>query len=532
MLQTKFNMIPKDLTFGTDGRERLISGIEKISRAVKSTLGPLGKTVLIESPNHTRGMTITKDGVTVAKSIDLEDPVENLAIQMVKDAADRTAVSAGDGTTTNIILTEAIVKNGIKALEGVNSSTEVIRAINSITDGIIEDLDKRSIPVNGDMLRSVATVSCNNDADLGELISEVYTKAGADGHVTVENSQTDETFFDVTDGVKIDRGYTSKMFVNNQKNDECILDDVYILATDLEISSIMSIENILKPIIQKNKKLLIIGNCTTNVINTLSLNVVKNKLNMCNIIPPQFGYKTKELMSDIAVSVGAKYFSEATGDDLSLIQMSDLGHAKKVIVGADSSVIIKDDDMDTSAIDKRIQELREAQKIAAKVSDTEFIRERIASLTGGVGVIYVGGNSDVEQKEKYDRVEDAVCAVRSSIEEGVLPGGGVSLRDQVVRLGAMDVGGDTAIAVEILMNSLLEPTMQLYANGDLSPMLEFEDGIGINIKTMEEGNMIDMGIIDPAKVTKNALRNAVSIATTILSTNAIVTLKRADETNK
>lgn len=532
MRQTKFNMIPKDLTFGTDGRERLISGIEKISRAVKSTLGPLGKTVLIESPNHTRGMTITKDGVTVAKSIDLEDPIENLAIQMVKDAADRTAVSAGDGTTTNIILTEAIVKNGIEALKGVNSVTEVIKSINTLTDGIIEDLTTRSIPVSGEMLKSVATVSCNNDADLGELISDVYTKVGTDGHVTVENSQTDETYYDVTDGVKIDRGYTSKMFINNQKNDECVLDDVYILATDVEISSIMSIENILKPIIQKNKKLLIIGNCSQNVINTLSLNVVKNNLSICNIIPPQFGYKTKELMSDIAISVGAKYFSEATGDDLSLIKMNDLGHAKKVIVGADSTVIIKDEDMDTSKIDSRIHELKEAQKIAAKVSDAEFLRERVASLSGGVGVIYVGGGSDVEQKEKYDRVEDAVCAVRSSIEEGVLPGGGVSLRDQVVRLGGMDASGDTAIAVEILMNSLLEPTFQLYANGDLSPMLEFEDGIGMNIKTMEEGNMVSMGIIDPAKVTKNALKNAVSIATTILSTNAIVTLKRADETNK
>lgn len=525
-------MIPKDLTFGTDGRNRLISGIEKISSAVKSTLGPLGKTVLIESPNHTRGITITKDGVTVAKSIDLEDPVENLAIQMVKDAADRTAVSAGDGTTTNIILTEALVKNGINAINNSTNVTEVVRSLNKVTDDIIADLESKSIPVNGDMLKNVATVSCNNDAELGELISNVYTAVGTDGHVTVENSQTDETYYEVTSGIKIDRGYTSKMFVNNHKNDECVLDDVYILATDLELSSIMSIEKVLKPIIQENKKLLIIGTCTQNVINTLSLNVVKNGLKLCNIIPPQFGYKTKELMSDIALSIGAKYFSEATGDDLSHITMTDLGHAKKVIVGSDSTVIVKDDSEDTSAIDKRVEELKLAQKNAAKVSDKEFIRERIASLTGGVGVIYVGGNSDVEQKEKYDRIEDAVCAVRSSIEEGVLPGGGVSLRDQATRLGGMDFGGDTAVAVDILISSLLEPTIQLYRNGDMAPMLEFEDGIGMNIKTMTEGNMVDMGIIDPAKVTKNALRNAVSIASTILSTDAIVTLKRADETNK
>ena len=525
-------MIPKDLTFGTDGRERLISGIEKISKAVKSTLGPLGKTVLIESPNHTRGITITKDGVTVAKSIDLEDPVENLAIQMVKDAADRTAVSAGDGTTTNIILTEALVKNGVVALERANNVTDTIRDLNRLTDDIINDLDLNSIPVDGDMLKNVATVSCNNDTLLGQLISDVYSAVGTDGHVTVENSQTDETYYEVTCGIKIERGYTSKMFINNHKNDECVLEDVHILATDLEISSIMSIENVLKPIIQENKKLLIIGTCTQNVINTLSLNVVKNGLKFCNIIPPQFGYKTKELMSDIALSVGAKYFSESTGDDLSLISMSDLGYAKKAIMGSDSTVIIKEDIEYTDDVKNRIEELKLAQKNAAKVSDKEFIRERIASLTGGVGVIYVGGNSDVEQKEKYDRVEDSVCAVRSSIEEGVLPGGGVALRDQAVRLGEMDVVGDTAIAVDILVQSLLEPTVQLYANGDMKPLLDFSKGVGVNVKTMQEGNMIDMGIIDPAKVTKNALRNSVSIASTILSTNAIVTLKRADETNK
>lgn len=519
-------MIPKDLTFGTDGRQRLVSGIEKISKAVKSTLGPLGKTVLIESQHHTRGITVTKDGVTVAKSIDLEDPVENLAIQMMKEAADRTAVSAGDGTTTAIILTEALVKNGIK-LNGHNI-TDVIRNMNLIKDDVIDSLSKRSIPVNGDMLRSVATVSCNNDKELGELIHEVYTEVGVDGTVTVENSQTDKTYYDVTNGLKIGRGYTSKMFVNNQKNDECVLDDVYILASDVEISSIMSIEKVLKPIINENKKLLIIGNCTQNVINTLALNVVKNGLKMCNIIPPQFGYKTKELMSDIAISVGAKYFSESTGDDLSLIEFKDLGHSSKVIVGADSTVIVKSDAEQSDELKARLNELKASLKNATKASDKDFIRERIASLTGGVGVIYVGGNSDVEQKEKYDRVEDAVCAVRSSIEEGILPGGGVSLRDEARRLE------NTAYmpeALEIMVNSMVEPTHQLYRNGDMAPMTSFRNGCGMNIKTMVEGDMIDMGIIDPAKVTKNALINAVSVATTILSTDAIITMKR-DETNK
>lgn len=517
-------MIPKDLTFGTNGRERLISGIEKISKAVKSTLGPKGKTVLIESQHHTRGITVTKDGVTVARSIDLEDPVENLAIQMMKEAADRTAVSAGDGTTTAIILTEALVKNGIKF--GGDNITEIIRNMNLIKDDVIDSLTRKSIPVNGDMLCNVATVSCNNDKDLGGLIQKVYTDVGVDGVVTVENSQTDKTYYEVTNGLKIDRGYTSKMFVNNQKNDECILDDVYILVSDVEISSIMSIEKILKPIINENKKLLIIGNCTQNVINTLALNVVKNGLKMCNIVPPQFGYKTKELMSDISVSVGGKYFSESTGDDLSLIEFKDLGHASKVIVGADSTVIVKSDTSTSKSIETRLKELKTSLSNATKVSEKDFIRERIASLTGGVGVIYVGGNSDVEQKEKYDRVEDAVCAVRSSIEEGILSGGGVSLRDEANR-----ISGYMPEALEIMVESMLEPTRQLYANGDMAPMFNFDIGFGLNIKTMQEGNMIEMGIIDPAKVTKNALINAVSVATTILSTDAIITMKR-DETNK
>ena len=309
-----------ELFFDQEGRDKLISGIKKISRAVKSTLGPLGNTVILESQHHTRGLTVTKDGVTVAKGINLEDPVENLAVRMVKEAADRTATSAGDGTTTAIVLTEAIVTEGMKALTTETNVSELVREINTITERVIQNLSKKSKKVTGRTLRDVATISSNNDKDLGKLISDVYKKVGKDGVVTVENSQTPETYYEVTNGIKIQRGYTSRLFVNNQKSDECVLDDVYILATDLEINNILNIENILKPVIQQNKKLLIIGECSQNVINTIGMNVVKNNLKFCNIVPPQFGYKTKELMSDIALSVGAKYFSESTGDDLSLIK--------------------------------------------------------------------------------------------------------------------------------------------------------------------------------------------------------------------
>ena len=344
---------------------------------------------------------------------------------------------------------------------------------------------------------------------------------GKDGIVTVEKSETDETYYEVTNGIKIDRGYTSRLFINNQRSDECVLEDVYILCTDLEINSILNIENVLKPIINQNKSLLIIGTCSQNMINTLGANVVKNSLKLCNIIPPQFGYKTKELMSDIALSVGGKYFSEATGDDLSIISLEDLGHAKRVIVGKDQTVIVRDDQVSGSVYD-RINELKEAMERASKKTDKDFIRDRIASLSGGVGVIYVGGGSDIEQKERYDRVEDAVCAVQSALDEGILPGGGVALADE-----AQEIDGESD-AHELMRLVLMAPIVQIYENGNMEFDLgEYGKDCGLDLKTGKSGNMFKLGVIDPTKVTKNALKNATSVACTILSTNAIINYKRA-----
>ena len=512
-----------ELFFDQEGRDRLISGIEKISKAVKSTLGPLGRTVILESHNHTRGLTVTKDGVTVAKAINLQDPVENLAVRMVKEAADRTATSAGDGTTTAIVLTEAIVIEGMRMIQenpGTNVS-ELVREINRLTDKVIEDLSKRSKRVTGRTLKDVATISSNNDKDLGKLVSDIYKMVGKDGVVTVENSQTSQTYYEVTNGIKIDRGHTSRLFINNQKNDECVLDDVYILATDLEINNILNIENVLKPIINQNKKLLIIGDCSQNVINTLGMNVVKNNLKICNIKPPQFGYKTKELMSDIALSVGARYFSESTGDDLSLISMSDLGHAQKVVVSPTQTVIVRDENT-SDEVQGRIDELKGARDMSQSKSDIDFINDRIASLSGGVGVVYIGGDSDIEQKELYDRVEDAVCAVRSALEGGILPGGGSALL-----YFSEDVLKSDSIAASIIGNAMKAPFKQIVENaGKMYPSTAGDFGYGWDVKNDQYGDMYKMGVIDPAKVTKNALRNAVSVATTILTTNAIVTIKR------
>ena len=333
-------MNPKELHFADKGREKLFSGLEKITNAVKSTLGPRGNTVLIESENHTHGITVTKDGVTVAKSISLLDSVENLAVRIVKEASEKTATNAGDGTTTAIVLSQALSLAGNEMIKSGMNKTLVLRELVEATKVVVENLKKMSKPVDDNKLEDVATISANNDSYIGNIISKVYNSVGTDGIVTVENSQSSETYFEVTNGIKVDRGYSSNLFINNHKKDECIYEDVNILVSDAEITNVLQIENVLKPIINKGEKLLIIANASSNVLNTLAANVMKNGLKICVISPPSFGYKQHELMNDIALSVGATYFSEKTGDDLSLILPKDLGKAKKIIVGKDSSIII------------------------------------------------------------------------------------------------------------------------------------------------------------------------------------------------
>ncbi len=529
---------PKNLKFGQEGREKLINGIKTISSAVKSTLGPSGQTVLIESPNHTHGITVTKDGVTVAKAVSLIDPVENLAVRMMKEAADRTASSAGDGTTTAIVLTEALVLEGMKVIDDTNK-TEVLRDMVKITEGVIKELKSKSKKVTKKNLKDVATISANNDPELGKIIADVYKEVGENGIVTVDKSQTSETYYESTRGIKVDRGYSSPMFINDQKKDECILEDTYVLVSDAEIGNILNIEKILKPIIQENKKLLIIAPCSSNVLNTLAANVVKSNLKVCVVQPPNFGYKQHELMHDIAISVGATYFSEKTGDDLSIMTMDDLGHASKIISGDKSTIIIKDEDSHIDGIDERVEQLWEQHKNTNVKHEKEFILSRIASLTGGIGVIYAGGKTDLEQKELYDRIDDAVCAVRSALEEGIVTGGGLALWE--ISLDDLDWDDSCSPdAVNIMSEALKEPLEQIIRNAggnvdDITNKMlygnDYKNGYdyGYNAKTGEFGDMYKMGVIDPLKVTKNALQNAVSVAVTILSTNAIITMARSYE---
>jgi chaperonin GroEL len=530
--KTDTSYLPKDLHFGDIGRKKLINGVLKMSRAVKSTLGPSGNTVLIESPHHTHGITVTKDGVTVAKSVDLLDPVENLAVKMMKEAADRTATAAGDGTTTAIVLTEALVLAAGEHIKDGHNRTEVLRHMVDISGKVVDKLRKKAKKVTGGMLVDVASLSANNDRETGRIIAEVYKDVGKNGIVTVEKSQNAETYAETTMGLKFDRGYMSSMFINDVKKDECVFEDTMVLVADMEIANVLQLENVLKPIISEGKKLLIISPCNANVINTLAANVVKGNLKICIVSPPNFGYKQHEIMQDIAISVGATYFSEKTGDDLSHINYGDLGHAAKVIVSKDKTVIIKSDlKLDQSAIDERVAQLWDAHSQSKRKNDKDFLLERIASLTGGIGVIFVGGNTDLEQKELFDRVDDAVCAVRSALEEGILPGAGKALAEISAEL-LLDVSGNGELhaATQIIKEALVVPMVQILLNAGLSVSDiydgQIENGYGYNVKTGEHGDLIKMGVIDPLKVTRYALQNAVSVAVTILSTNCIVTMAR------
>lgn len=526
---------PKDLQFGNDGRKKLISGVVKMSKAVKSTLGPSGNTVLIESPHHTHGITVTKDGVTVAKSIDLIDPSENLAVKMMKEAAEKTATAAGDGTTTAIVLTEGLVLGGLEHIKDGMNRTEVLRHMVDISSKVVDKLRRKAKKVTSTMLVDVASISANNDREIGRIIAEVYKDVGKTGIVTVERSQTADTYAETTKGLKIDRGYLSPLFINDAKKDECVFEDVMVLVADMEIANILQIENVLKPIIAEGKKLLLISPCNPNVVNTLAANSMKGNLKVVAVPPPNFGYKQHELMQDIAISVGATYFSEKTGDDLSIVNYGDLGHAAKVIVSKDKTVIIRSAaKSDEKVIEQRVAQLWDAHKEATKKNDKDFILERIASLTGGIGVIFVGGQTDLEQKELYDRVDDAVCAVRSALEEGILPGAGKALLDESAEMLYHEgMSKELYAATTIVQNALMAPFQQILANAGLKPSDVYKEGTpvghGYNLKTGEMGDLVAMGVIDPLKVTRSALQNAVSVAVTILSTNAIITMARTYE---
>jgi chaperonin GroEL len=520
-------MVVKHVHLGDEGRKKLIKGIKTIAGAVKSTLGARGRTVLIESENHVGGITVTKDGVTVAKSINLYDPVENLAVIMVRQAAEKTATVAGDGTTTSVVLAEAIVDAAEEILSPEDNVTEVIREINSITTDVVTHLTKRSKKLSGKKLRDVASVSANNDTVIGGMIADAFSEVKK---VSVETSKDHNTYVEVIKGLKADRGWTSTIFVNDYKRQECVLENPYVLITDQEINSLAYIENVLRFVISNNRSLLIIGEMSQMALRSLNSNVMNGSIKVCNILPPSFGYRQKDLMADLAIALDGTYFSEEVGDDLSLIDVAHLGRCSKIIVGRDNTIFMPYESSQ-EAINIRIADIEETIFNGITKEEIDFRKERIANLAGGVAVIYVGALSDIEQKEKKDRIDDAVCAVEAALEEGILPGGGVALFNEANAIMS------ASPAAQIMKKALVAPMWQIITNAgkDADAIM---DGImpieneGYDVKAEQYVDMMKAGIVDPAKVTKNALMNAVSVATTILSTNAIITNIRADESIK
>jgi chaperonin GroEL len=521
----------KELTFGEDCQKLLIQGVEKHAKAVKVSMGTHGQTVIIESPNHPNKLLITKDGVSISKSIFLLDPIENMASQIMKEAADRTALDGGDGTTASIVLSEALIKHGVDKIKPELNKTEVLREMVLIGEEVIAQVGSRKLECNDQILLDVAKTSCNNDEKTGTIIAEAYKGVGKDGIVTVEKSPNEITSFEVVDGLKIDRGYTSPMFMNNIDKEAWIANDVHILMCDLEISSHDQIKNILEPIVATKKKLLIIAPCTTGFLNFMVHNYKNNVLDVCIVQPPNFGYKLKEEMEDIAISVGAKFISQQLGDDLSLIKFDDLGFAEKVTVGRKRTIIVNGHG-DKEEIEKRANELRSTAKNRTIKHEIEYLTGRIATLVGGVGVIYVGGITDVEQKELHDRVDDAVLAVRSAIEEGIVSGAGKALWEVSINKEP-HFSPEKNAAIDIVLAAIKTPLYQILANAGLKVEDYYSDktpiGHGYNLKTRQQGNLIESGVTDPFKVVRCAFQNALSVAVTILSTSTSIHIVRIND---
>ena len=517
------------LKFKSQARESLYSGIKKLYRAVSSTLGPHGNTVVLESNRHIGGMTVTKDGVTVARTVVLKDNVENLGATMVKQAALKTASKAGDGTTTSIVLAESIVGEGFNAVEGDSSlnRTKIVNYIKQFKDIIIDKINRFKVDVNDNIIKNIATISTNNNDWLGSLVYDAYKFVGEYGHVTVDNSKTSETYFEGANGIKIDKGMQSRAFINTPSKDQCILEgSVSVLVSTVEITDTEQIRNALEPVIRARKPLIIVAPCSDQFVMTMALNVRKNGLKLLVVQPPNFGWKQEELMEDIAIATGATYFSEKTGDNLGNISFEDLGNVSRVVSDQESTVLVRDESSDIE-VGGRIDELKiSLAEEGLSEADRNFLQKRVATLGGGIGVIYAGGNSDIEQKELYDRIDDAVCAVRSAIEDGVVPGAGKALYDAQTFIDPEQDTEEARIAANIIKVACKEPLKKILMNADL----DYEDlypvknsiGQGYDLVKGQYGDLMEMGIMDPAKVTKSALENAVSVATTIITTDTVV----------
>jgi len=513
--------IVKDVNFGENAKNKVIAGVEKLAKAVKSTLGASGKCVIYEDA---RGLpVITKDGVTVAESVVLFDPVENMGATLIKEAARNTVREAGDGTTTATVLAESLLKE-------VNNSKETIRdikdGINSGLKKVNDYLNKVSVKIEGDMLESVSSISCNNDSELGKIIAEAYTKVGKDGVVLMEESPTEETYVDVVDGVQIDSGLTSPHFVTDKDKQVCELDNPLVLIVTSEIPNVRKIQKILEHVIKNKRSLLIVAQVEQQLKAALLMNKVKGNIKVNIIDLPGFGPTKQDACEDLAFLVGAKVINEELGDDLDLIDVDCLGEAYTAITDDKNTVL---------TIDTPEEELQERIKSIQKLIDKEdknpFLKkkhqQRLAMLSGSVGIVKVGANSKVELKEKKDRVEDAIYATKAALKEGIVSGGGVALLNAAQNLTA------DAVGEKILFKAITAPFHTVLENAGLEQTEPRpKKGLGVNVVTGKEANMIEAGIIDPVLVTKSALKNAVSVVSTIISADCVISNMRTNESNQ
>jgi len=517
----------KQIVYGEQSRQAVLRGVNQLADAVKVTLGPKGRNVVLDKKFGSP--TITKDGVTVAKEIELDNPLENMGAQMVREVASKTSDVAGDGTTTATVLAQAIFREGVKTVAAGASPTALKRGIERAVEVAVEEVKKFHKDVKGDMIAQVGTISANNDKQIGSIIAEAMKKVGKDGVITVEESKTMETTLEVVEGMQFDRGYLSPYFVTDPERMECVLEDVRILIQEKKISSMKDLLPLLEQTAKMGKPLLIIAeDIEGEALATLVVNKLRGTLQCAAVKAPGFGDRRKAMLEDIATLTGGKAITEDLGIKLENVKVEDLGRAKKVTIDKDNTTIVEGAGK-ASEIEGRIKQIRAQIADTTSDYDREKLQERLAKLVGGVAVIKVGAATETELKEKKARVEDAMHATRAAIEEGIVPGGGVVLVRCIGALDKLKLHDDEAIGVNIVKRALEEPMRQIVINAGAEGAVVVgrvreskDDNFGFDAETGEFGDMIKAGVIDPAKVTRLALQNAASIAALMLTTEALV----------
>ena len=526
----------KQIEFNSDARAKLKAGVDALANAVKTTLGPKGRNVVIGKKFG--APHITKDGVTVAKEIELKDPVENMGAQMVKEVASKTADIAGDGTTTATVLAQALVTAGLKNVTAGANPIDLKRGIDKAVGHVVRELKNISQEVgsNTDKIKQVATISANNDEMIGSLIAEAMKVVGNDGVITVEEAKGTVTEVKTVEGMQFDRGYLSPYFVTNQEKMTTEMDSPYILLVDKKISSMKELLPVLEPVVQSGQGLLIIAeDLDGDALGTLVVNRIRGALKIAAVKAPGFGDKRKEMLQDLAVLTGATVISEDMGLSLSDANMSHLGSAEKIEITKDKTTIINGNG-ETQLIHDRVSQIRTQIDQATSDYEKEKLQERLAKLAGGVAVLYIGAPTETEMKEKKDRVDDALAATIAAVEEGIVPGGGVALIRCIAALDDVNtLNEDEKLGVAIVRKSLESPLYQIVANaGDNSDMIVHfvktnTGAYGYNARTGEFGDMLEMGIIDPTKVTRTAIENAASIASMLLMTECVIVDEPTDD---